>query len=954
MRTNKVFTLLILGLCTCEIFASPCPIYGDWYERFAVLEGKKDLEKFGVAQQVQICLKNLNLEVDPSQPDSKENLTLVMASLLAEIHDTENFTEEFFQKLNFLSEYLNNDNPDVQIFFYSLWADDVIYADMPIELINFVDSTFEKLVPILNDNRRTNLLDLWIDEEKDYEEIRNIYLDIDFYSLPTEYERLIYFENSFELYEAEELKDLTKKFLHHFPENRTQHISTLEVLTYSNLIFKLLNSDHSNLISLIENKYLARTGSHYTEILETHYGYTYNYDSLMGLILNLSSYDFSKSPYKQDELLKNRLEWHKEIEKFATEVVKHGVYKDMDKAILAAGYDNWLSDTALKLSSVMFSEDSCKLAISFFDQAFEMYEYKRKENIFLYEDPYSEPIYAANCALQLNDTDLAKKYLDFSKKFEFTKPLESKFLDLALKLVFAKMRFLEGELDETIRILSDLNDDLFSDEFLKQGFDESEPYLFAINIYSELYKELKNLENFKSNKLRHPIEWLDYKYTYIENSAIISENLTSNNAQISQWQSEIKTVNSQLHQLELKFLEKRDEATFKLIKNLFKQKESLIEKIYETNIKLKSYIKPNNTDFKKFRENLKENEYILAYHFGPNESVAYLVSNTDTRIEFTNANQAEASVSFKIFNEQISKNLVEDLPLAATVLFRRFFKDILSGIDEGSSIFLYGSEFNHIPMNALSEGYKLNADAYQRMLNTDWLIKKYNFAHIEPFYTYTSKRTYQKKFLGIANPVINSKYDLPKLPSAEGEVIRLGITSDALQEDLLLGKAATFKALKNKLKDNYEKIVFATHAISTNDFDKKQSLLISKPDSQDQLFVSDIIKLGINADLVVLSSCFPGKRDADIFAFNQNPPLSRAFLISGASSVVSTTWEIDTNVSARITQAFFENQWVKDEPKFKALRQANLEMLYDYSSEENIFPKNWANFKITYKDHYSL
>ena len=27
---------------------------------------------------------------------------------------------------------------------------------------------------------------------------------------------------------------------------------------------------------------------------------------------------------------------------------------------------------------------------------------------------------------------------------------------------------------------------------------------------------------------------------------------------------------------------------------------------------------------------------------------------------------------------------------------------------------------------------------------------------------------------------------------------------------------------------------------------------------------------------------------------------------------------------------------------------------YDYSDPSNIYPKNWANLKITYKDHYSL
>ena len=92
-----------------------------------------------------------------------------------------------------------------------------------------------------------------------------------------------------------------------------------------------------------------------------------------------------------------------------------------------------------------------------------------------------------------------------------------------------------------------------------------------------------------------------------------------------------------------------------------------------------------------------------------------------------------------------------------------------------------------------------------------------------------------------------------------------------------------------------------------------------------------------------------------MFTLNDSPPLTRAFLISGASSVISTTWEVESNNSALITNNFFINTWDnQDIKKYEALRNANLSILYDYSNKENIYPKNWGSFKITYKDHYSL
>lgn len=293
--------------------------------------------------------------------------------------------------------------------------------------------------------------------------------------------------------------------------------------------------------------------------------------------------------------------------------------------------------------------------------------------------------------------------------------------------------------------------------------------------------------------------------------------------------------------------------------------------------------------------------------------------------------------------------------MSAALLFRKYFEEILLGINDGSTIFLYGTEFDHIPMNALSVGYKKSDSDYQQMITSQWLIKKFKFAQIEPFYSYENSSKYKKKFLGVANPFISSELNLPYLPSAESEVLRLAITSGASRKDLLIGKDATFNGLKERLSENYERIVFATHAITSNDVDESQRLILGNPETNDQIYVSDIIDLNISSDLVVLSSCYPGERNRELFTSNQNPPLSRAFLLSGANSVISTTWNVETAVSSRITNLFFEYTWDDSEvKKFEALRNANLEVLYDYSKTENISPMNWANFKITYKDHYSL
>ena len=157
-----------------------------------------------------------------------------------------------------------------------------------------------------------------------------------------------------------------------------------------------------------------------------------------------------------------------------------------------------------------------------------------------------------------------------------------------------------------------------------------------------------------------------------------------------------------------------------------------------------------------------------------------MVSKDLSKIIYIATNKHEASWSFAKFNEEIRDNDISELSKSSTILYRRFFEDLLKDIPEGSNIFLYGDEFNHIPMNALWVRYKDKESDYERMLSTEWLIKKYKFSHIEPFYSYSSaKIQYQEQFLGIANPQLMKPLNLPSLPSAEQEILRLGLTVGA-------------------------------------------------------------------------------------------------------------------------------------------------------------------------------
>jgi len=954
-----------------------CPTYGHWYDRIGILKGPKDIDKFGVDHLVDLCVKYLEKDYKTSSTNkSKKFIKFKLASVAQTINDKDQYPKKFFEDINFLINNIGNDNPDVQMFFLIGNQTEIYKYDfLPAELKDIFINTAQMIEEIIEPSR-LKLFKLFnglgefngdsLSAFEKFELSKKTLKSINYYTLPTEIEKVLYLSEALWAldFDKSDLEKYVKLFLYHFPENQVSFISRYEMDLYGMFAYALGNSDLSGLSKQLHKKYFNRSGLKYNEFLEGHYGYTFNFNSITTLLLNFSSYDLRVSPYKKDELFELRLQNHSEVELLAVQAFDSGVWDSLEKTYRRVAYDYWLSDTANHLNFLDHGQEACKKALEFYDVAFDIYKV-RKNLITLNEDnwwaedidmsPYTEPLYAANCALTIDKPDLAISYLDLSEEFDdLTKDLRDKFDELIFPLIRAKILTRTNQPEEAFSILRQINEDIFKSQFIDKPYLSSENFDFAISIYTELYKFFQQ-DQYDVSNMRHPIEWLDLRYAFLENTKIINTNLSSSNSQINNLQLKLKNINEEIKINETKFLRDKDQSSFDALERLTKDKKINLEKILSANSRLKNFVTPELTHFKKFRESLKDDQYILAYHFGRHQSSAFLVSKTETKIHILDINSSEASHNFQVFNSEISDNNFKNIPLSATLLYRKYFEKILFGIEDEATIFLYGTEFDHIPMNALSVGYKKSDSDYQQMITSQWLIKKFKFAQIEPFYSYESSSKFKKKFLGVANPQISSKLNLPYLPSAESEVLRLAITSGASREDLLMGENATFKDLKNKLSESYERIVFATHAITSNDIDDTQRLILGNPETEDQIYVSDIINLNISSDLVILSSCFPGKRNMQLFSLNQNPPLSRAFLLSGTNSVISTTWNVETAVSSRITNLFFEYTWDDSEvKKFEALRNANLEVLYDYSKTENISPMNWANFKITYKDHYSL
>jgi CHAT domain-containing protein/tetratricopeptide (TPR) repeat protein len=131
------------------------------------------------------------------------------------------------------------------------------------------------------------------------------------------------------------------------------------------------------------------------------------------------------------------------------------------------------------------------------------------------------------------------------------------------------------------------------------------------------------------------------------------------------------------------------------------------------------------------------------------------------------------------------------------------------------------------------------------------------------------------------------------------------------EKSILEGLEASEKNVKLKDLSHYKYLHFAVHGILSYDVPqiKEPSLVLSMfpSDSEEDGFLTmdEILRLKLNADLVTLSACKTAL-GANITG-EGIVGLSRAFMISGARSVVVSLWEVPDEATSILMQQFYQN-----------------------------------------------
>jgi CHAT domain-containing protein len=210
-----------------------------------------------------------------------------------------------------------------------------------------------------------------------------------------------------------------------------------------------------------------------------------------------------------------------------------------------------------------------------------------------------------------------------------------------------------------------------------------------------------------------------------------------------------------------------------------------------------------------------------------------------------------------------------------------------------------------------------------------------------------SKTEATEPYLGIAyapndhvNPTIASSTrswleggdnELTPLPNASVEVL-LAARVFGPRNITLIGADASEAALKSKPLRSFRVIHIAAHAIGSDEEPERAGFVLAPgAKSEDGLWQArEIRRAQLNADLVTLSSCETGtgKLQGEEGVMN----LARAFLMTGARSVVASLWDVEDRSSAALMTRFYAHI-AKGETVADSLRAAQLDFLKEFGKD---------------------
>ena len=395
-----------------------------------------------------------------------------------------------------------------------------------------------------------------------------------------------------------------------------------------------------------------------------------------------------------------------------------------------------------------------------------------------------------------------------------------------------------------------------------------------------------------------------------------------------------------LTSLNLELIDAEDEAS----------REEITRQIYDTELRLydnnslEGITATRPISLAQLQRELRSDELMIEYVLATPRSFAMAITHTSVHV-YPLSDQASIESAVTAYRDELRTRKTDD------TLGARLYDILIAPISEldGKSrlIIVPDGELHLLPFEAL-----VHENKYLLATHTVSVAPSATVLAILRA-SRARSQTVALPYLGVAawvdtpaakTHLVRAIFDLSQdhlapLPESKEEV-------DAIANILpkpstvLLGSSATEAHFKNLPLQEYNILHLALHGYVDEDYPDRSALIFApqRGGSEDgMLQVREIRNLHLNASLVTLSACDTGVGPVGESGVAN---LVNAFIEAGASSVVSTLWDVEDRFTEKLMTDFYENL-AEHKPKSTALRQAQLDLM-----AKGFSPYYWASFQL--------
>jgi CHAT domain-containing protein len=362
-----------------------------------------------------------------------------------------------------------------------------------------------------------------------------------------------------------------------------------------------------------------------------------------------------------------------------------------------------------------------------------------------------------------------------------------------------------------------------------------------------------------------------------------------------------------------------------------------------------------------FQEGLRDSELLLSFELGKKESYLWAVSRGSLRL-YRLAAEQDIAKAVETFREAFPSGGPE-AARRGLELYRQLFGQ-LSPLETRKPAWLLsldGALFD-IPFAALV--------TEQRGGNTEYLVERHSLQTVPGALLLSASAGPEiqgghrrGEFLGVGDPVYNRADPRWRGPAAKrearGELQRLVGSADEIEASagmwtegggtalLLEGTRARRDGFLRSLDAQPAVVHLATHVLFPS-ANREQALIAfgmgASPDQPEFLTTSEVARLRAPGALVVMTGCAANAGEARAGAGLLG--LTRAWLMAGASSVISTAWPVEDNSGAMFARFYF---YLRNHSAAEALRLSQREVAHSRTGRDA--PASWASYQVTGGTH---